>query len=57
MREYRITLIGDDGQIVAVKIVECADDEHAIQKAEDASQSHSAVELWQVGRLVKRFGA
>jgi hypothetical protein len=57
MREYRISTIGRYGQIVAVKIVECIDDKHATQKAEGVTQSHSAIELWQERRLVKRFGA
>jgi hypothetical protein len=57
MREYRISTIGRYGQIVAVKIVECIDDKHATQKAEGVPQSHSAIELWQERRLVKRFGA
>jgi hypothetical protein len=57
MQDYRITSIGRYSQIVAVKIVECADDKHAIQKAEGVVQSHSAIELWQERRLIKRFGA
>jgi hypothetical protein len=54
---YRISTIGRYGQIVAVKIVECADDKHAIQKAQEMADGHNSIELWRDKHLVKRFGA
>jgi hypothetical protein len=56
MREYRIITIGDNGEIAAVKIFECANDEHAIQKAQEMAQALNVIELRQEGRLIKRFG-
>jgi hypothetical protein len=57
MREYRISTIARYGQIVAVKIVEIADDKHAIQKAQEIAEGHNSIELRQEGRLIKKFGA
>jgi hypothetical protein len=57
MREYRISTIGRYGQIVAVKILGCADDERAIQKAQEMAQGLNVIELRWEGRLIKRFGA
>jgi hypothetical protein len=54
--EYRISTIGRYGQIVAVKILECVDDKHAIQKAQEMNQGHNSIELRREGRLIKRFG-
>jgi hypothetical protein len=56
MREYRISTIGRYGQIVAVRIVECADDQQAVQKAREMAQDHSAVELRREGRVIAKFG-
>jgi hypothetical protein len=55
--EYRIYALGVGGQISGVRIFACADDEQAIQKAQQAAESHHVVELWKRGRLIKQFVA
>jgi hypothetical protein len=55
--EYRIYALGAGGQISGVRIFACADDEQAIQKAQQAAESHHVVELWKRGRLIKQFVA
>ena len=55
MPHYRIYSTGADDHISAPPIVvECADDQEAIQKAQQAVNG-KAVELWQGERLIVRF--
>jgi hypothetical protein len=56
-REYRIYAIGAGGQISGVRIFACAEDTQAIQKAQQAVESHHVVELWKRHRLIKQFVA
>jgi hypothetical protein len=55
MPDYRIFDIDFDGQILGrSKMIECADDEIALQEASIAIDGFD-VELWQGGRLVARL--
>jgi hypothetical protein len=55
--EYRIYAVGAGGQISGVRIFACADDEQAIQKAQQAANGHHVVELWKRDRLIKQIVA
>ena len=55
MSEYRIYTLTSDGHISAPSaVVECADDQEALQKARQAVNGHD-VELWNGRRLVTRL--
>jgi hypothetical protein len=47
MAYYRVCTIGLDGHFLSVEEIECADDQEAIQKAQQAVDDCD-VELWQV---------
>jgi len=51
MPTYRIYTVGRDGHFSGVIDIECADDQEAIQKAEQAVDGYD-VELWQRGRFI-----
>jgi hypothetical protein len=55
MQQYRIYSIDPDGHIYApAEVIECVDDQEAIQKAQQAVDGHD-IELWNHKRLVVRF--
>ena len=55
MREYRIFFLEADTYITQPpQIVECADDQEAIQKAKQFIDGRD-IELWEKDRLVVRF--
>jgi hypothetical protein len=54
MPQYRIYKVGRDGQFSGVDLVECTDDQEAIQKARQAVNGQ-AIELWQQTRFIVRF--
>ena len=53
MPEFRIYTIGRDGHFSDAKNIECADDQEAIQKAQQTLDGHD-VELWQRDRFIVR---
>jgi hypothetical protein len=56
MPEYRIYLTAADGRILGPAIVlECADDQEALEKTERTTKGNTALELWQGNRLVLRL--
>jgi len=54
MRHYRIYRVGADGHFASADNIECADDEAAIQRAQQAVDGQD-IELWEQGRFVARF--
>jgi hypothetical protein len=56
MPAFRIYTVGLDGHFVDAKDVECADDQEAIKKAQQAADGHD-VELWERGRFITRLAA
>jgi hypothetical protein len=57
MAQYRIYHLGRDGRVSAPPdIVECADDQAATQKAQQAVDGHD-VELWEDRRFIVRLPA
>jgi hypothetical protein len=54
MSEYRIYIIGNDGHYVNAENIECADDQEAIQKAQQAADG-CGVELWERGRFITQL--
>ena len=51
MAPYYIYTIGDDGNFTKTEIVECADDDEAVQKAKLAVND-LALEVWEHTRFV-----
>ena len=49
---YRVCTIGLDGNFLSVEEIECANDQKAIQKAQQALGDRN-VELWQGDRLIR----
>ena len=55
MPEYRIYTIGHtDGQFIAVRSIECPDDQAAIRQARQMLDWHS-LEVWELERFVIRL--
>jgi len=54
MAHYRICTIGLDGHFLSVEEIECANDQKAIQKAQQAVDDRN-VELWQGDRFIVRL--
>jgi hypothetical protein len=54
MAYYRVCTIGLDGHFLSVEEIECADDQEAIQKAQQAVDDCD-VELWQGERFIVRL--
>ncbi len=55
MPEYRIYTVGTDGHFIDGKNIECADDQEAIEIAQQAADGR-AIELWERGRFIARLG-
>jgi hypothetical protein len=55
MPEYRIYTVGSDGHFIDGKNIECADEQEAIQIAQQAVDGR-AIELWERGRFITRLG-
>jgi hypothetical protein len=56
MPTFRIYTIGSHGHFMSGKDIECADDQEAIQKAQQAVEGHG-IELWERGRFIARLAA
>lgn len=54
MSDYRVYLVGTDGNFCDVVPLVCADDEEAIEQARELAIGHD-VELWQLDRKVATF--
>ena len=54
MAEYRVNIIGTDGQFLRAVELICPDDDKAREYAKQLVDGHD-VELWQHDRLVERF--
>jgi hypothetical protein len=54
MPDYRIYAVGSDGRLIAVKDLDCADDQEAIKKATQAAKG-SGIELREGERCVVRL--
>jgi hypothetical protein len=53
---YRLYFMDDEGHIQSAREFECSADHLAVQKAEGQADGRP-MELWQQGRVVKRFAA
>ena len=56
MPAFRIYLVGRDGHFQSAKDIECADDQEAIQNAQQLVDGHD-VELWERGRFITRLAS
>ena len=54
MPEYRIYTVGSDGHFISGQDIECADDQEAIQIAQQAVDGRS-IELWERARFITRL--
>jgi hypothetical protein len=54
MTHYRAYFIGRDGHFIKSVILDCADDEAAIESAKQLVDGHD-VELWQMDRHLAKF--
>jgi hypothetical protein len=54
MPDYRIYIVDGGGHFVGVQDLECADDQEAIRKSEQAANGRN-VELWERGRFIARY--
>ena len=52
---YRFYFVGDDNRIRHAVNLDCEDDAKAIEAAEAIDRQAFAAELWEKGRLVKKF--
>jgi hypothetical protein len=56
MTDYRVYIIGSDGHFQKAVLLDCSNDEAAIESAKQCINGHD-VELWQRDRLIARFAA
>jgi hypothetical protein len=56
MPTFRIYTRGLDARFIHAKDIECADEQEAIQKAQQAVDRRD-IELWERGRFIKRLAA
>ena len=54
MRDYRVYYLDEGGRVVRRETLRCESDEQALAVLE-APRSEPVVELWDLGRLVKRM--
>jgi hypothetical protein len=54
MSHYRAYIVGRDGHFIKSVVLDCADDDAAIQSAKQLVDGHD-VELWQLARQVAKF--
>jgi hypothetical protein len=54
MRRYRLYKVGRDGRFCGVEIIECRDDQEAIEQAKQAAKGRD-VELWDRDRFIVRL--
>jgi hypothetical protein len=57
MANYRLYFIGADDHIVKAEVIDCPTDDDAVAVARASSAEHSAVEIWELARKVKRLCA
>lgn len=56
LRDYRVYYLDARGRVFRREAMRCATDELALARL-DPPRSEGAVELWELGRLVKRLDA
>lgn len=56
MRDYRVYYLDARGRVFRREAIRCANDELALSRL-DPPRAQGAVELWELGRLVKRLDA
>jgi hypothetical protein len=54
MPEYRAYIVGSDGHFSNFQVVECADDDEAMEQARQLVDGHD-IELWQRARKIATF--
>ena len=54
MSHYRAYIIGQDGHFIKSVILDCANDDAAIESAKQLVDGHD-VELWQLDRQIAKF--
>jgi hypothetical protein len=54
MADYRIYTGGTNGHFAGVEDIECADDQEAVQKAQQVLDGKD-IELWERGRFIVRL--
>ena len=54
MRDYRVYYLDANGRVARREALRCASDEHALARL-DPPRQNAVVELWELGRLVKRL--
>lgn len=54
MRDYRVYYLNESGRVVRRETIRCESDERALALL-DAPRKEPIVELWDLGRLVKRL--
>ena len=54
LRDYRVYYLDATGRVFRREAIRCANDQLALARL-DVMRVHGAVELWELGRLVKRL--
>jgi hypothetical protein len=54
LRDYRVYYLDANGRVFRRESIRCANDELALARL-DRPRANAAVELWELGRLVKRL--
>ena len=54
MRDYRVYYLDANGRIFRRESIRCPNDDHALARL-DPPRPKDTVELWELGRLVKRL--
>ena len=54
VRDYRVYYLDANGRVVRREALRSANDEHALARL-DPPRQNAVVELWELGRLVKRL--
>jgi hypothetical protein len=54
MTDYRVYVIGDDGHFVRAILLDCPDDNAAIESAKRFVDGHD-IELWQRDRIIAQL--
>jgi hypothetical protein len=54
MPEYRAYIVGSDGHFSDFRVIECADDDEAMEQARQLVEGHD-IHLWQRARKIATF--
>ena len=54
MRDYRVYYLDANGRVFRRETIRCADDAQALARLDPPQSVAATVELWDLGRLVKR---